>query len=64
MGSYLGSAVPSRDIPAYVELWRQGKLPIEELISSRIKLEDINAAMDALEQGAALRQVILFDEND
>ncbi len=60
-GSYLGSAVPSRDIPAYVEMWRAGRLPVEELVSSTIGLEDVNEAMDALENGTAMRQVIVFD---
>jgi alcohol dehydrogenase len=60
-GSYLGSAVPSRDIPAYVEMWRSGHLPVEALVSSTIKLDDINEAMDALEEGAVMRQVIVFD---
>lgn len=60
-GSYLGSAVPARDIPKYVQLWRDGKLPVEKLISSRIALEQVNEAMDALSDGLALRQVIIFD---
>ncbi|TLP93879.1 zinc-binding dehydrogenase [Nesterenkonia salmonea] len=60
-GSYLGSAVPSRDIPTYAQLWREGKLPIEELISSHTTLDDINEAMDNLADGKAVRQVILFD---
>lgn len=61
IGSYLGSAVPSRDIPQYVEMWREGRLPVERLVSSRIRLEDINSAMDELAAGHALRQVIMFD---
>ena len=61
IGSYLGSAVPSRDIPVYAELWRQGKLPVEELVSSEVALEDINDAMDTLADGQAIRQVIHFD---
>jgi alcohol dehydrogenase len=61
VGSYLGSAVPSRDIPVYAQLWREGKLPVEELISSRIQLSDINIAMDELAAGNAVRQVIIFD---
>jgi len=61
-GSYLGSAVPKTDIPKYEELWREGKLEAEKLISSRIKLEDINEAMDKLDNGLSLRQVIMFDE--
>jgi alcohol dehydrogenase len=60
VGSYLGSAVPERDIPLYVALWREGKLPVEELISSRIPLSAINSAMDELADGRAIRQVIEF----
>ena len=62
IGSYLGSAVPARDIPVYAQLWRDGKLPVEELVSATIALEDINTAMDTLADGKAIRQVILFDE--
>ncbi|NKY53402.1 alcohol dehydrogenase catalytic domain-containing protein [Nocardia vermiculata] len=61
VGSYLGSAVPSRDIPKYVEMWRAGKLPVERLVSARIGLGEINRAMDELAAGHALRQVIVFD---
>ncbi|MCC9204361.1 alcohol dehydrogenase catalytic domain-containing protein [Arthrobacter sp. zg-Y769] len=61
IGSYLGSAVPARDIPVYAQLWREGKLPVEELVSSTIALEDINAAMDTLADGLAIRQVIVFE---
>ena len=60
VGSYLGSAVPSRDIPRYAELWRQGRLPVEALISSHIALDEVNEAMDTLAAGAAIRQVIRF----
>src|SRR6185312_14275846 len=42
VGSYLGSAVPSRDIPRFVDLWRAGKLPLERLVTRHIGLEDIN----------------------
>jgi len=60
VGSYLGSAVPERDIPRYVELWRDGRLPVERLISSRIPFEDINHGMDELAAGRAIRQIIDF----
>ena len=60
MGSYLGSAVPSRDIPRYAELWREGRLPVEALISSHIALDEIDSAMDTLAEGRAIRQVIRF----
>ena len=58
IGSYLGSAVPARDIPRFVELWRSGRLPVEALVSSTIGLDEINAGMDELADGKAVRQVI------
>ena len=60
IGSYLGSAVPSRDIPVFAQWWREGRLPVEALVSSRIGLDDVNRAMDELAAGTALRQVIEF----
>lgn len=61
IGSYLGSAVPSREIPYFVELWRTGRLPVEKLVSSTITLDEINRGMDELADGRAVRQVIRFD---
>jgi alcohol dehydrogenase len=61
VGSYLGSAVPERDIPRYVELWRAGKLPLEALVSARITLDGLGVAMDRLASGQQLRQLISFD---
>ncbi|MCU1531655.1 MAG: alcohol dehydrogenase [Arthrobacter sp.] len=63
IGSYLGSAVPARDIPKFAQLWREGKLPVEELITSHVNLADINQAMDQLADGKAVRQVIVFDSD-
>lgn len=62
VGSYLGSSVPARDIPVYVDLWRAGRLPLEELVSSHIALTDLDLAMDRLAAGSELRQLITFDE--
>ncbi|OBF28431.1 alcohol dehydrogenase [Mycobacterium sp. ACS1612] len=61
IGSYLGSAVPSQDIPHFVGLWRAGRLPVEKLVSSTITLDDINEGMDQLADGHAVRQLISFD---
>lgn len=58
IGSYLGSAVPARDIPVFAQWWREGRLPVEALVSSRIALDDINQAMDELSAATALRQII------
>jgi Zn-dependent alcohol dehydrogenase len=60
VGSYLGSSVPSRDIPRYVDLWRSGRLPLEHLVSSHITLDEIDLAMDRLANGSELRQIITF----
>ncbi|QVI28354.1 Zn-dependent alcohol dehydrogenase [Mycolicibacterium neoaurum] len=60
IGSYLGSAVPARDIPRFVELWRAGRLPVEKLVSATLTLDEINAGMDALADGLAVRQIIEF----
>jgi alcohol dehydrogenase len=61
IGSYLGSAVPSHDIPQFVGLWRAGRLPVEKLVSSTITLDQINDGMDQLADGHAVRQLISFD---
>ena len=60
IGSYLGSAVPERDIPRYIELWRSGQLPVERLVSRRIELAEVNEALDGLASGQQLRQIIDF----
>src|SRR5690606_4161448 len=57
-GSYLGSCVPVRDIPDFVALYRQGRLPVDRLMSERIRLDDINAAFDRLADGESIRQVV------
>jgi len=59
-GSYIGSCIPSRDIPAFIQMYRQGRLPVDRLVSRTLALEDINEAMDRLAGGAVVRQVIVF----
>jgi alcohol dehydrogenase len=60
-GSYIGTCVPARDLPRYIELYRRGKLPVDRLMSGRLKLEEINIGFDRLHQGQAVRQVIVFN---
>lgn len=60
-GCYLGSCVPSIDIPNFLELYKNGNLPVEKLISHRLKLEDINEGFERLASGEAIRQIIIFD---
>lgn len=52
--------MPARDIPGFVQLWRDGRLPVESLVSATITLDAINTAMDELADGKAVRQVIEF----
>lgn len=59
-GSYLGSCVPARDIPAYIALHQSGRLPVEKLLTHTLTLDDINAGFERLAAGEAIRQVITF----
>jgi alcohol dehydrogenase len=60
LGSYLGSCIPARDIPAYIALYQSGRLPVDKLMSHKIKLEDVNEGFERLAKGEAIRQVITF----
>ncbi len=60
-GSYIGTCVPSRDIPRYMELYAQGRLPVDKLLTGRLRLEQINEGFDLLHEGKAIRQVVVFD---
>ena len=59
-GSFLGSAVPQRDLPRYIQLYFAGRLPIDKLVTHRIKLDEINLGFDRLASGEAIRQLVLF----
>ncbi len=62
LGSYMGDAVPERDIPAYLELWRQGRLPVELLHTDTRPLEDLNESLDALAEGRVVRRIFTLDQ--
>ncbi|MBN8824488.1 MULTISPECIES: zinc-dependent alcohol dehydrogenase family protein [unclassified Spirosoma] len=59
-GSYIGSCVPARDIPAYISLYQAGRLPVDKLMTHKIRLDDINEGFERLAKGEAIRQVITF----
>jgi alcohol dehydrogenase len=59
-GSYMGSSVPSRDIPRYIAMYQAGLLPVDKLHTHTLRLDEINLGFDRLAQGAAVRQVIDF----
>lgn len=58
-GSYIGTSVPSRDIPRYISLYRRGRLPVDRLMSGTLPLGDINEGFDRLHEGRAIRQVVV-----
>ena len=60
-GSYIGTCVPSRDIPRFVDLFSQGRLPVDKLLTGRLKLDEINVGFDLLHEGKAIRQVVVFE---
>jgi alcohol dehydrogenase len=60
-GSYVGSCVPTRDIPRYIEWYKNGELPVDKLLTERIRLQDINAGFDRLAKGETIRTVVMFD---
>lgn len=57
-GSYLGSCVPRRDLGRFIALYRQGKLPVDRLLTGRLKLDEINEGFDRLQRGEAIRQIV------
>jgi alcohol dehydrogenase len=59
-GSYIGSCIPSRDIPRFINLYLRGKLPINKLLGERLKLDDINRGFDKLNTGVSLRDLVVF----
>ncbi|MBM3932905.1 MAG: Zn-dependent alcohol dehydrogenase [SAR202 cluster bacterium] len=61
MGCYLGSAQPHVDIPRYVSLYKAGKLKLDELISCKFKLSEVNEAFAALGRGEVARGVISYE---
>ena len=60
-GSYMGSNRFRFDMPKYIDFYLDGRLRLDEMISSRIPLADVNAAFDLMRKGEVARQVIVFD---
>lgn len=59
-GSYIGTCVPVRDLPRYIALYRQGRLPVDRLRTGVLKLDEINVGFDRLREGKAIRQVVVL----
>jgi alcohol dehydrogenase len=59
-GSYIGTAVPARDLPRYLGLFRRGRLPVDRLLTDRLRLDQINEGFDRLREGKAVRQIVTY----
>ena len=60
LGSFMGSARLAIDVPWLIQLYRQGRLKLDELITAHYSLDEINEAIASMERGEALRNVIVF----
>ncbi len=61
IGSYMGSNRFRIDIPQYVDLYMQGRLDLDDLISKHITLDEVNEGYEALKRGEVARSVIMFE---
>jgi Zn-dependent alcohol dehydrogenase len=60
LGSYMGDSVPTRDIPAYLQLWRDGRLPVELLHTDTRPISELNEGLDALADGQVVRRLFVM----
>lgn len=58
IGSYMGGCNPQIDIPRFVDLYKQGRFPVDQLITHRMPLDDINLALERMAASQALRQIL------
>ena len=61
-GSQMGSNRFRHDMPTYVDLYLQGRLKLDELVSARISLDEVNDGFAAMHRGETARSVIVFDQ--
>ena len=59
-GSAFGGARGRTDVPKIVDWYMEGKLNIDDLITHRLKLEDINQGFDLMKSGESIRSVVLY----
>jgi S-(hydroxymethyl)mycothiol dehydrogenase len=58
--SWYGDCLPGRDFPMLIDLFQQGRLPLDKFVSETIELTDIEAAFDKMQRGDVLRSVVVF----
>ena len=60
-GCSMGSNRFKVDMPRYIDYYRQGRLKLDEMITRRGRLEDVNEAFRAMKAGEVARTVLMFD---
>ena len=58
--SWYGDCLPSRDFPMLVDLYRQGRFPLEEFVTETIGLDEVEKAFEKMHSGEVLRSVVVF----
>lgn len=58
--SWYGDCLPERDFPTYVDLYQQGRLPLEKFVTERIGIDDVEKAFDTMHRGEVLRSVVVL----
>ncbi len=58
--SWYGDCLPSRDFPLLIDLYLQGRLPLDEFVSETIGIGDVEAAFDKMHSGDVLRSVVVL----
>ncbi len=59
--SWYGDCLPDRDFPMLIDLYLQGRLPLDAFVSEEIGIDDIEAAFDKMHGGDVLRSVVIMD---
>ena len=60
--SWYGDCLPSRDFPMLIDLYLQGRFPLDQFVTEAIGLDDVEEAFDNLRQGEVLRSVVVMDK--
>ncbi len=60
--SWYGDCLPERDFPMLIDLYLQGRLPLDAFVTEEVGINDVDASFDTMKSGTVLRSVVIFDE--
>jgi alcohol dehydrogenase len=58
-GTLMGSCIPERDVPRYIRMYQDGRMPVDRLKSQSMGFSDLNLSLDRLDRGEVVRQILL-----